>query len=174
MTLTAVPDRKPAATRAVDSPVGPIMLAATAAGLTHVQFASSTRMPCVGSEMDASARRHLDATERALKEYFAGQRTSFDDLMLAPAGTPFQMRVWKALRSIPFGRTATYGEIASKIRRPGSARAVGFANHRNPIAIIVPCHRVVGADGSLTGYASGLDIKAWLLRHEGVQGCALR
>jgi methylated-DNA-[protein]-cysteine S-methyltransferase len=169
MTFDAVLDGAPGAKRAIDSPVGPIMLAATAAGLTHVQFGRSTRIPWVGSETNEKARRHLDAAQRALEEYFAGRRTSFDDLVLAPAGTPFQMRVWKALRSIPFGRTATYGEIARKIRCPGGARAVGLANNRNPIAIIVPCHRVVGADGSLTGYAGGLDLKTWLLRHERVE-----
>jgi methylated-DNA-[protein]-cysteine S-methyltransferase len=169
MTSTAVSDRQPSAMRSIASPLGPIMLGATAAGLTHVQFGRTTPIPRVRANGDASAVRHLDAAERALEEYFAGERTSFADLVLTPSGTPFQMRVWKALRSIPFGRTATYGEIARKIRQPRSARAVGLANNRNPIAIIVPCHRVIGANGSLTGYAAGLNAKAWLLRHEGVE-----
>ena len=88
--------------------------------------------------------------------------------MLAPEGTSFQQRVWRTLRSLPYGRTTTYGRVARRIRRPSAARAVGLANGRNPIPIIVPCHRVIGADGSLTGYGGGLDRKAWLLQHEGV------
>jgi methylated-DNA-[protein]-cysteine S-methyltransferase len=88
--------------------------------------------------------------------------------VLVPEGTSFQQRVWRALRSLPYGRTTTYGRVARRIRHPSAARAVGLANGRNPIPIIVPCHRVIGADGSLTGYGGGLDRKAWLLQHEGV------
>jgi methylated-DNA-[protein]-cysteine S-methyltransferase len=168
MTLRSVLGGTSSAMRVISSPVGAIMLSATAAGLTHVQFGKTARLPRLASDMDEKALQHLDAAQRALEEYFAARRTSFDDLVLTPAGTPFQIRVWRALRSIPFGRTATYGEIARKVRCPGGARAVGLADNRNPIAVIVPCHRVIGANGSLTGYAAGLEAKAWLLRHEGI------
>ncbi|HVJ94578.1 MAG TPA: methylated-DNA--[protein]-cysteine S-methyltransferase, partial [Labilithrix sp.] len=97
--------------------------------------------------------------------YFAGQRTSFD-LELAPRGTPFQRDVWRALLSVPYGRTTTYSAIARSIGRPLAVRAVGAANGRNPLAIVVPCHRVIGNDGSLTGYAGGLDNKRFLLELE--------
>jgi len=161
-------DARAHVTRTINSPLGRITLAATVDGLTHVQFGNSTKLPRNGAAGDENALCHLDTAERALDEYFAGRRTCFDDLVLAPAGTAFQQRVWKALRSIPHGKTATYGGIARKLHRPGAARAVGLANNRNPLAIVVPCHRVVGASGALTGYAAGLDAKAWLLRHEGV------
>ena len=100
-----------------------------------------------------------------LAEYFAGTRMDFE-LTLNPAGTPFQLTVWSALREIPYGATASYGKIAAAIGRPDAARAVGWANGQNPIPIIVPCHRVIGADGSLTGYGGGLPAKRWLLAHE--------
>ncbi|MCA8974064.1 MAG: methylated-DNA--[protein]-cysteine S-methyltransferase [Planctomycetes bacterium] len=102
---------------------------------------------------------------RQLAEYFAGRRREFE-LPLAPRGTPFQLEVWAALRTIPFGSTCSYADIAARIGRPNAVRAVGAANGRNPIAIIVPCHRVIGRDGSLTGYAGGLDRKRRLLQHE--------
>lgn len=105
-------------------------------------------------------------TRRQLAAYFAGQRTTFD-LPLAPSGTPFQETVWAALQAIPFGRTENYGELARRIGSPKAARAVGLANGRNPIPIIVPCHRVIGADGSLTGYGGGIERKCWLLQREG-------
>lgn len=100
-----------------------------------------------------------------LDEYFAGTRTSFE-LPLRPAGTAFQLQVWNELLNIPCGETATYAGIAARLGKPTAIRAVGAANGRNPISIIVPCHRVVGADGSLTGYAGGLECKKWLLEHE--------
>lgn len=100
-----------------------------------------------------------------LEEYFSGSRTAFD-LPLQPQGTEFQRTVWQALCEIPYGETATYGEIAAKISNPKACRAVGMANNRNPIAIIIPCHRVVGANGTLTGYAGGLDKKEFLLKLE--------
>jgi len=104
---------------------------------------------------------------RQLVEYLAGRRRIFD-LRMTPAGTPFQKQVWRALCTIPFGRTCCYSDIAGRIGRPGAVRAVGGANRRNPIAIVVPCHRVIGRDGALTGYSGGLDRKRWLLGHEGV------
>ncbi len=107
----------------------------------------------------------LARTARQLDEYFAGKRREFD-LPLAPEGTAFQQRVWRELLKIPYGETWSYGELARAIGRPAAARAVGAANGKNPIAIIVPCHRVIGADGSLTGYGGGMPTKQWLLAHE--------
>ena len=102
---------------------------------------------------------------RQLQAYFDGALTAFD-LPLNPQGTPFHRKVWAALQEIPYGETRSYGQMAAALGCPGAARAVGGANHHNPIAIIIPCHRVIGADGSLTGYGGGLDMKDWLLRHE--------
>jgi methylated-DNA-[protein]-cysteine S-methyltransferase len=113
----------------------------------------------------AQAEEHLDRAEAQLAEYFAGTRRTFD-LALDPAGTDFQLRAWNALRSIPFGQTMSYGEQAAELGEPGAARAVGAANGRNPLSIVVPCHRVIAASGALTGFAGGLDTKAWLLEHE--------
>jgi len=101
-----------------------------------------------------------------LHEYFDRRRTVFD-LPLAPVGTPFQQRVWTALLDIPHGVTISYGELATRLGDPKASRAVGLANGRNPISIVIPCHRVIGANGNLTGYGGGLDRKEWLLRHEG-------
>jgi methylated-DNA-[protein]-cysteine S-methyltransferase len=109
--------------------------------------------------------RLFAAATGQLAAYFAGELTEFD-LPLAARGTDFQSRVWAALRTIPYGRTTSYGELAAQLGNPGASRAVGLANGRNPIAIIVPCHRVIGADGRLTGYGGGLDRKRWLLDHE--------
>ena len=103
-----------------------------------------------------------------LQEYFQGQRQSFT-LPLAPPGTPFQQRVWQALQHIPFGTTLTYRDLAQRLGMPQAARAVGHANGRNPVAIVIPCHRLIGSDGQLRGYAGGLDRKRRLLQHEGVQ-----
>jgi methylated-DNA-[protein]-cysteine S-methyltransferase len=107
----------------------------------------------------------FEALQRQLEEYFAGRRTTWD-LELRPSGTPFQLAVWSALRDIPYGATVGYGELAAHIGRPSAARAVGAANGANPISIVIPCHRVIGADGSLTGYGWGVEQKAWLLAHE--------
>jgi methylated-DNA-[protein]-cysteine S-methyltransferase len=116
-------------------------------------------------EIPADARHDPPAfaeAEAQLRSYFAGERTTFD-LPLAPRGTPFQLRVWEALREIPYGETATYGELAAAVGKPSAVRAVGAANGSNPIAVIVPCHRVIGADGTLTGYGGGLERKRILL-----------
>ena len=107
-----------------------------------------------------------------LEEYFSGKRERFT-VPLASSGTPFQQSVWAALQKIPFGHTRSYGELAEKLGNPGAARAVGRANATNPICVIVPCHRVIGADGGLTGFAFGEDTKRWLLEHEGVSEAAL-
>lgn len=109
----------------------------------------------------------LVRTYGELMEYFAGTRREFS-IPLRPEGTAFQQRVWDALRTIPYGETRTYGQIAAQIGQPKASRAVGMGNHKNPIAILIPCHRVIGANGSLTGYGGGLDIKEFLLKREGI------
>lgn len=119
--------------------------------------------------MAAGAERRetpvIAQAHRELEEYFTGKRQVFS-VPLSVSGTPFQERVWEALRTIPYGETRTYGQIAVQIGRPTASRAVGMANHRNPIAILIPCHRVIGADGTLTGYGGGLDVKEFLLEWE--------
>lgn len=127
-------------------------------GLCALRFAAA------GEEMDAAPV--LMQAERELEEYFAGRRTAFS-VPLSMHGTPFQMEVWAALRTIPYGETRSYASLAAQIGRPRACRAVGMANHVNPLPIFVPCHRVVGADGRLTGYAGGLDVKKYLLKLEG-------
>ncbi len=133
---------------------------ASVAGLLRVSFVDGGI-----SHENLMSNVHLDAAERQLGEYFAGKRRSFD-LVLAPRGTPFQMAAWEVLRTIPFGSTMTYGEQAAAMGNPRAVRAVGGANGRNPLAIVVPCHRVIGANGQLTGYASGVERKRWLLDFE--------
>ncbi len=147
-------------TRVVSSPVGAVELAASVAGLVRVSFVDGGI-----SHENLMSNAHLDAAERQLGEYFAGKRRTFD-LVLAPRGTPFQMAAWQVLRTIPFGSTITYGEQAAAMGNPRAVRAVGGANGRNPLAILVPCHRVIGANGQLTGYASGVERKRWLLDFE--------
>lgn len=119
----------------------------------------------MGRAATAAAYAVFTARERELQEYFARQRRQFD-LPLAPQGTPFQQRVWQALRQIPYGQTASYKQIAQTIGHPTACRAVGGANNKNPLPIFIPCHRVIGAGGSLTGYAGGLDLKQGLLALE--------
>jgi methylated-DNA-[protein]-cysteine S-methyltransferase len=109
------------------------------------------------------------AARAALKAYFAGDLTALDDLEVETAGTPFQRAVWGALRSIPAGHTLSYGALAAQIGKPSAVRAVGLANGSNPIGVVVPCHRVIGANGALTGYGGGLPRKRWLLEHEGAR-----
>lgn len=150
----------------VDSPVGELLLVGDGARLSGLYFPEHRRGPDVADEWSrndaafAAARAQLDA-------YFHGQLRTFD-LELAPIGTPFQIDVWQALARIPFGVTTTYGKLAAELGRPGAARAVGAAVGRNPVSIVVPCHRVVGATGTLTGYAGGTDRKRRLLELEQV------
>ena len=129
--------------------------------MTAVRFGAAG--PAVGQAGDLPPVLRQAVEE--LREYFAGERREFT-LPLAPAGTPFQQQVWAALREIPYGATCSYGRIAGRIGRPKACRAVGMANNRNPIAIVVPCHRVVGASGALVGYAAGLEVKEKLLALE--------
>jgi methylated-DNA-[protein]-cysteine S-methyltransferase len=109
------------------------------------------------------------ATRRALQRYFAGKLQAIDEIPIETGGTPFQSNVWRALRRIPAGTTLTYGRMATRLKCPLAVRAVGFANGSNPICIVVPCHRLIGSDGSLTGYGGGLERKRWLLEHEGLE-----
>ena len=147
----------------VDSPIGDILI--------EGDDDSIMRLGRIGEEPDSGdwvrPDRYAAIKEAAqqLDAYWAGDLFDFD-LPLAAGGTPFQQRVWAALRTIPYGKTASYGDIARKIGSPTASRAVGAANGRNPIAIVVPCHRVIGANGTLTGYAGGLDMKRQLLAHE--------
>ncbi|MGE5181579.1 MAG: methylated-DNA--[protein]-cysteine S-methyltransferase [Acidobacteriota bacterium] len=145
---------------AYESPFGTLHLCAR--GDELVALALPDR-PAPGAPSGGSAV--LARTARQLDEYFAGKRRDFD-LPLAPEGTAFQQRVWRELVKIPYGETWSYGELARAIGRPAAARAVGAANGKNPIAIIVPCHRVIGANGTLVGYGGGLPVKSWLLAHE--------
>ena len=151
----------------IDSPVGELTLIASDAGLRAVLWQDDrvTRVPLPPDIVDDAEHPVLRAAVAQLGEYFAGTRTEFD-LPLAPEGTPFQQKSWEALRAIPYGETISYGEQARRLGSPSAVRAVGAANGRNPISIIVPCHRVIGSNGSLTGFAAGLEAKAWLLRHE--------
>ena len=140
------------------SPMGDIQLDWEDGAVTALKNADRAAKADVPNELTRLVFRQLD-------EYFAGTRKAFD-FPYRLHGTPFQERVWAALREIPYGETRSYKDIAVMIGKPGGSRAVGMANNRNPVAIIVPCHRVIGHDGSLTGYAGGLDVKQWLLEHE--------
>lgn len=141
----------------MESPIGPLLLTCSATGLTSLQMGARAER-----EHDHAL---LQQARKQLTEYFAGERTEFE-LPLEPQGTEFQREVWEQLRAIPYGETASYGQIAQRVGRPQASRAVGAANGANPIAIVVPCHRVIGADGSLTGFGGGLPRKQWLLQHE--------
>ncbi len=151
-----------------DTPVGPLRLYFTDQGLTALEFAGEDASPA--REQD-SPPPHLqpliDAAKRELTAYFAGAPTDFAALTLDPQGTPFQRRVWQELRRIPRGQAISYKELAERVGSPKACRAVGQANAVNPIALIIPCHRVIAANGGLGGFSSGLDKKRWLLRHEG-------
>ena len=141
------------------TPVGELMLTADADGALTAVHLPGRHGSTDGMQRDDAL---LEPARRQLTEYFAGERRDFD-LPLRPAGAPFQLRVWEQLLTVPYGETASYGEIAAELGAPTASRAVGAANGRNPIAIVVPCHRVIGANGSLTGYAGGLECKRALL-----------
>ncbi len=142
-----------------ETPVGTITLAEREEALTHLEFGKRA------FEAEIAETPFLKNVGEQLKAYFAGRLKDFS-VSLAPEGTAFQKKVWEALRRIPYGETVSYGEIAAEAGNPKACRAVGMANNRNPISIIVPCHRVIGADGSLVGYGGGLDIKRRLLALE--------
>ena len=165
----------PLAERTIDSPVGPLHLVADAHAIRALQFTDllGSKRASIACATDLppspAALAWLDVLERELGVYFTGRRHAFS-LPLAPRGTPFQQRVWQALLAIPWGATASYGAIARSIGSPAAARAVGRANHENPIAIVIPCHRVIGASRQLVGYGGGLDRKRALLALEGHGG----
>ena len=143
---------------AVETPLGTLWLAGDEHGLTRISFDQVPAQP--------PARRLATAAREQLDTYFAGELERFD-LPLDPQGTTFQRSVWDAVGAIPYGATATYSEVAAAVGSPSACRAVGAANGRNPLAIVIPCHRVVGSAGALTGYGGGLERKRWLLEHEG-------
>lgn len=149
-----------------ESPVGDLLLAADGEGLRRLVFQGGKRplTPPASWRRDKHARVLLDAASQ-LKAYFAGDLREFD-LPLAPEGTAFQLRVWKGLQDIPWGETRSYGELAASIGSPNASRAVGAANGKNPLAIVIPCHRVIGSTGKLTGFGGGLHVKANLLKLE--------
>lgn len=149
------------------SPFGPLCLAASAEGLLRADFQHGERPVCPAASWREDLALLAEA-RRQLGEYFQGRRQAFQ-LPLAPAGTSFQQRVWQELQCIPYGTTLTYLELAERLGNPRAVRAVGHANGRNPIAIVIPCHRVIGRDGRLHGYAAGLEFKHRLLLHEGVR-----
>lgn len=162
----------------VESPIGRLLLQSDGEALTGVSMdvpdAAAPTEPVDRSPATSAQRWRHDASggvlplaSRQLDEYFAGTRRDFD-LPLRLQGTPFQQRVWAVLTEIPYGVTWSYGQLAKRINNPNASRAVGLANGRNPISILVPCHRVIGADGSLTGYGGGVERKRWLLAHEGL------
>lgn len=148
-----------------DSPIGPLLLAGDTGGLRLVNFQSGQHPEAVQPDWEEDRRFFAEASAQ-LDAYFAGTREDFD-LTLAPHGSPFQRRVWDELRRIPFAITISYSELAERIGRPKAVRAVGAANGANPIPLVIPCHRVIGANGKLTGYGGGIEIKEKLLAHEG-------
>jgi methylated-DNA-[protein]-cysteine S-methyltransferase len=150
------------------SPIGRLLLTSDGTALTGLYMEPSRKAQSTDGWMEDATVAPLSATVRQLTEYFDRTRREFD-LPLHMRGTAFQQRVWRHLTEIPHGRTLSYGELARRIGNPSASRAVGLANGRNPISIVVPCHRVIGADGSLTGYGGGLPRKRWLLAHEGLQ-----
>jgi methylated-DNA-[protein]-cysteine S-methyltransferase len=158
--------------KTVQTPVGALKLVASDKGLAAVLWENDDpKRVRLGELIEGAGHPVLARAESQLKEYFAGTRTEFD-VPLDPAGTEFQKSVWDALGTIPFGETRSYAQIASAVGKPAAVRAVGAANGRNPISIITPCHRVIGADGSLTGFAGGLEAKRFLLDHEGPRQAA--
>lgn len=146
-----------------DTPIGPLTLSASDSALTRLDFGAPE--PAL---VPAQANPLLQHAAQQLTQYFSGERQQFD-LPLAPEGTAFQQQVWQQLQALPFGTTCSYGELAAKLGKPNAARAIGMANNRNPLPILIPCHRVVGADGALVGYAGGLAIKQQLLQLEGAR-----
>jgi len=159
----------------IETPVGPMLALATDQALFALEFSGNGRLSRLDArlarwfpphEFSDTANPLIDRVRNWLVDYFAGERSDAQTLPLDMRGAPFERRVWAALRAIPPGETTSYGSIARQIGSPAASRAVGMANGANPIAIIVPCHRVIGANGALTGYGGGLDRKTWLINHE--------
>jgi methylated-DNA-[protein]-cysteine S-methyltransferase len=150
----------------IESPVGRLLLAASDAGLHAIEFHAARHAVSRSAEWLEGDHPLLRTAAAQLREYFAGTRRTFD-LPLAPDGTDFQRRVWQTLATIPYGQTISYAELASRVGKPSASRAVGAANGRNPLPIVLPCHRVIGANGALTGFGGGLPTKRFLLELEG-------
>ena len=148
----------------LDTPIGPLVLAGDDDALTHLLLPKNGKPAHVAPEWQRAPAR-LREVRAQLAAYFAGKLLTFD-VPIAPRGTPFQRVVWDELQRIPYGDTISYADLARRIEKPNAMRAVGAANGANPISLIVPCHRVIGADGTLTGYGGGLPAKRWLLDHE--------
>jgi methylated-DNA-[protein]-cysteine S-methyltransferase len=148
----------------VATPIGPLTLVATPDALREVRFPNG-RPPAAGDGPLRPDHPVLAEAARQLGEYFDGSRLAFD-VPLDPRGSPFQLAAWRGLTTIPYGETVSYGEQARRLGHDGKARAIGAANGSNPLPVIVPCHRVIGSNGSLTGFGGGLETKAWLLHHE--------
>ncbi|MFA5111591.1 MAG: methylated-DNA--[protein]-cysteine S-methyltransferase [Desulfobaccales bacterium] len=151
-----------------ETPVGPLKLYFSERGLAALEFAGEESAPQPGGDTPpVHLKPIIEKTKQELIAYFNGAPADFAALALDPQGTPFQLRVWQELRRIPRGKTISYGELARRVGNPRGSRAVGQANGTNPLPLIIPCHRVIAADGGLGGYSSGLDRKRWLLKHEG-------
>lgn len=155
----------------VETPIGDVAIVATSDALVALDFVDcEVRMDRLLASrfggVELLSKRDPGGLSTRVRAYFSGALDALDGVGVEPGGTPFQREVWDALRSLRVGETTSYGEIAARLHRPSAARAVGAANGRNPIALAIPCHRVIGADGSLTGYAGGVERKRWLLRHE--------
>jgi methylated-DNA-[protein]-cysteine S-methyltransferase len=155
----------------LDSPIGPLLLAVGDGKLVALDFdpseeAAVARLARTHAGWTVEPTRGGKIFDR-VKSYFDGRIHAFDDIPVAPVGTPFQLSVWRALRTIPVGRTISYLDLAKRVGKPAAMRAVGAANGKNPVALVIPCHRVIASDGKLHGYGGGLPRKAWLLRHEG-------
>jgi methylated-DNA-[protein]-cysteine S-methyltransferase len=151
----------------VESPIGRLLLTSDGTALTGLFTRPEHKAYSTAGWAEDVTIAPLAVAALQLNEYFAGARREFD-LPMRLDGTPFQRRVWRELVEIPYGETWSYGQLAKRIGNPNASRAVGLANGQNPISILVPCHRVIGADGSLTGYGGGLERKSWLLAHEGL------
>ena len=154
----------------IETPLGDLHITANEYGVTYIGFSDDHRQILKASELDRSANKGKsnaisEAAAQQLVDYFAGKRKTFD-LPLDPAGTEFQQQVWQQLKHVKYGDTASYIDIATAINKPKASRAVGAANGKNPISIVIPCHRIVGSNGTLTGYAGGLDRKSFLLSLE--------
>jgi methylated-DNA-[protein]-cysteine S-methyltransferase len=163
----------PVALTTIDSPVGPLTVAANGASVCLVHFGPAGAdvhkwLAKWYPDQPVEERRDPGGVVSVLKRYFKGDLGSLDEVDVELHGTPFQQRVWRALRSVGAGSTRSYAELAGRVGAPSAVRAVGAANGANPVAIVLPCHRIIGSNGSLTGYGGGLERKQWLLRHEGV------
>lgn len=157
---------------AISSPIGTVEMVIVGDSLEILDFCNADgRIDALIARRYPEGLRRVDSDPsgiaRKIAAYFEGELDAIDRVSASPCGTPFQQNVWKALRTIPCGSTIAYGELAERVGNPRARQAVGQANGRNPVSVVVPCHRVIGADGSLTGYGGGLERKAWLLRHEG-------